>query len=206
MESRAPLKKDWILTRDAFDALLARLDQDRERAAHQYEHIRRALITFFECRGSASPEDHADATINRVARRLAEGREIHAASPVAYFYGIARNILKESWEASARFPASIEGLPRAAIPSIDPDRLEQQRLDRREQESRLECLQGCLRELTPEARELIGAYYQGETSVKIRNRKLLGERLGIPLSTLRIRALRIREKLEGCVASCVSRL
>ena len=67
----AARKKDWILTPEAFARLLAALDPDRERAGLRYENIRRKLIEFFEARGSNSPADNADETINRVARRLA---------------------------------------------------------------------------------------------------------------------------------------
>ena len=54
-------------------------------------------------------------------------------------------------------------------------------------------------------RDLILEYYQGEKSEKIRNRKKLLERLGVPVNTLRMRALRLRERLQGCVEECVGR-
>src|SRR5205085_751225 len=50
-------KKRWELTQAAFDKLLAQLDADVERAAHQYEVIRQGIMRFFECRGSAAPAD-----------------------------------------------------------------------------------------------------------------------------------------------------
>jgi hypothetical protein len=67
---RTARKKDWVLSREAFDALLLNLDPDPERAGARVEHLRRALITFFECRGSAAPEELTDDTMNRVARPL----------------------------------------------------------------------------------------------------------------------------------------
>ena len=62
-------KKDWTLTKEAFERLLDSLDANRERAGEKYENVRRKLIEFFEARGSNSPADRADQTINRVARR-----------------------------------------------------------------------------------------------------------------------------------------
>ena len=88
-------KKDWVLTKEALDKLLACLDQNREQAASRYEIIRRKLMKYFECRGCCSPEDLADETINRVARRIYEGKEIWTSEPANYFYGVARNVLKE---------------------------------------------------------------------------------------------------------------
>lgn len=89
MDGLPSLKKEWVLTREAFDKLLACLDRDRERAAEKYEEIRNALITFFEHRGCLSPQEYADETINRVARRLSEGKEIYANNAASYFYGVA---------------------------------------------------------------------------------------------------------------------
>jgi DNA-directed RNA polymerase specialized sigma24 family protein len=72
-------------------------------------------------------------------------------------------------------------------------------------EQRVECLRTCLQTLTPDNRELILEYYQGEKSSKIENRKRLTERFKVPVNTLRMRALRVREKLQGCVENCLSK-
>jgi DNA-directed RNA polymerase specialized sigma24 family protein len=72
-------------------------------------------------------------------------------------------------------------------------------------ESRLACLRNCLQTLSTDNRELILQYYQGEKGEKIQNRKKLMDRLGIPVNTLRMRALRLRERLQSCVEECVGR-
>src|SRR5437016_12714077 len=90
----AARKKDWTLTKEAFELLLDSLDANRERAGAKYENLRRKLIEFFEARGSYSPADHADETINRVARRIAEGEDIESLE--RYSYGVARLLLKET--------------------------------------------------------------------------------------------------------------
>ena len=54
-------------------------------------------------------------------------------------------------------------------------------------------------------RELILQYYQGEKGAKIENRKKLTVRFKIPLNTLRMRALRLREKLQVCVETCLEK-
>jgi RNA polymerase sigma factor (sigma-70 family) len=186
--------------------LLARLDTDHERAGQKYEHIRQGLVTFFECRGGFSPEDQADETINRVARRLSEGKEIYTENPASYFYGVARNVLKEHWEIPQPASDSLETLPQFKDLADDPARNAQRQSERNLEEQQLECLERCMRELASKDRDLISDYYQGETSLKIRNRKSLAEKLGIPVNALRIRALRIREKLEDCVGRCVKQV
>src|SRR5215471_11614968 len=69
-------RRKWVLTQEAFDRLLASLGEDREVAGERYVEIRKNLVRFFEWRGSAFPEDHADETINRIAKRISEGEEI----------------------------------------------------------------------------------------------------------------------------------
>ena len=96
------VKKDWVLTQQAFDKLLACLNQDRTRAAERYEKIRRKLITFFEGRGCLHAEDLTDDTINRVARRLSEGTEIYSDDPTNFFFGVARRVLQEYWDGQSR--------------------------------------------------------------------------------------------------------
>jgi hypothetical protein len=47
-------KKRWVITREAFDRMLAELHPDIERAGEQYENIRRKLVKLFEWRGRLS--------------------------------------------------------------------------------------------------------------------------------------------------------
>jgi hypothetical protein len=53
--------------------------------------------------------------------------------------------------------------------------------------------------LSSDNRDLILQYYQGEKGEKIQNRKKLLEQLGVPVNNLRMRALRLRERLQSCV-------
>ena len=94
-------------------------------------------------------------------------------------------------------------MPLVKLLSDDADRLHAPQPEPYTQEQRLDCLEHCLQGLPPKDRDLIGGYYQGETSVKIHNRRSLAAKLGVPLNALRIRALRIRERLEACVEGCL---
>jgi DNA-directed RNA polymerase specialized sigma24 family protein len=196
------LKKDWVLTPEAFELLLARLDSDRDLAAQKYEDIRRKLILFFESRGCLIPEESADETFNRVARKLSEGVEVRATDPASYCYGIARNVLQEYWAEPSRSRASMEDVTRTGRHAEHPDQMTEKRLKREKLELRIECLQRCIAGLPENHQALIVRYYEGDSGAKVRGRKLLAEQLGIPINALRIRALRIREKLEDCVNGC----
>jgi DNA-directed RNA polymerase specialized sigma24 family protein len=188
----AYVRKKWTLTQEAFDRLLAALDPDREDAGKKYLEIRGSLIRFFEWRGSPFPEDHADEAINRVAKRISEGEEIR--TPIAYFLGAARMLMLEIQKEQARERHALGELAHAETVSYEFEELE----------PRIRCLERCLKTLTAENRELILQYYQGDKGAKIESRKRLTDRFKIPLNTLRMRALRIREKLQACVENCLN--
>lgn len=196
-------KEDFVLTQEALDRLLRYLNADRETAANQFEVIRTKLIIFFECRGCPNPEDYADITIYRVARILIEGIEIRTTNPLSFIRGVAHKVLQESWEdPSLKFiPLDDPSISRHI--SQDPVEAELQESQRLQHEQELECLERCLKSIPFKNRNLILRYYQGETSVKIKNRKQLAAQIGITMNALALKALRIREKLEACVSNCV---
>jgi len=185
-------RQKWTLNQEAFDKLLVAFDEDRDTAGRKYLEIRNNLTRFFEWRGCSFPEDHADETINRMAKRVVEGEQILNHS--GYAMGVARLLLLEINKGRQREQsalAEISTAPEAYVPEDDGER-------------RLTCLRSCLQTLSPDNRELILQYYQGEKGEKIGNRKKLLERLGIPVNTLRMRALRLREKLQSCVEECLA--
>ena len=184
-------RQKWTLSQEAFDKLLVAFDADRETAGQKYLEIRNNLTRFFEWRGCSFPEDHADETINRMAKRVAEGEEILNHS--GYAIGVARLLLLEINKGRQREQsalAEIGAAPEVYVPEDDGD-------------ARLTCLRSCLETLSPDNRELILQYYHGEKGEKIQNRKKLLDRLGIPVNTLRMRTLRLRERLQSCVEECV---
>lgn len=171
-----------------FNQLLDWLDADREKAGYKYESIRKRLIKIFVCRGSHIPEELADNTINRVARKLPEIRSGYVGDPACYFSGVASNIFRESLR-KGKFPV-IEP-PRPAPPD-------------EETEKDYVLLETCMEKLSGFDRDLVVAYYQQDKHEKIDNRKKMAERLGMNMNALRIRACRIRAALQECVEQCRS--
>src|SRR5262249_58317442 len=95
MESAQSSRKERELTPEAFKKLLAKLDPNPETAGGKYEELRRQLIKFFEWRGSFFPDELADETLNRVARKIDEGEEIEK-NLIALALGIARFVFLET--------------------------------------------------------------------------------------------------------------
>ena len=77
-------------------------------------------------------------------------------------------------------------------------------MEEAEEDHRLVCLRGCMGELDDDERELMLEYYTGEGRDRIRRRKALAENLDVAMNALRIRAYRLRKKLEDCVRECMA--
>ena len=197
MEFVASRKSDWVLTSEALERLLRRLDADRARAGERYEQFRRKLIEFFEARGSHAPADHADEAINRVARKIAEGETVQDVGK--YFYGVARLLWLELLREKAKSPLPLDAV--AAPPSYDDG--EAEAAERQRAERRFECFDACLKRLPPESRAFIVNYYKEEKGEKIKGRKRQAESTGVSLNALRLRASRLRSGLERCVRECL---
>lgn len=196
------------MTQSAFDRMLAELDPDRERAGEKYEQIRQKLMKFFQWRNcsSSAAEEYTDRTIDRVARKIEEGAEIHARDPYLYFHGIAINVLREHWKKVGKDSVeSLDDLPPTRNPSVNPIETQEAEESRVERERRLECLDECVNELPADQLEMITEYHQGEGGAKIARRKAMSERLNLPLNALRIRMCRLRGELEDCITGCVKR-
>jgi DNA-directed RNA polymerase specialized sigma24 family protein len=203
VDSIALQRRHGTLTREAFDKLISSLDANREIAAEKYERIRGRLVNFYEYRGCSSPEDYADITINCAAKKLNEGSQIYSTDPLSFFIGIARNLMQEYWELVPKRASSLQDLSEAEHPSENLTESLQREEELNRSESELGCLEHCLEEITPQNRDLIIGYYVGEKSQKIDNRKRLATQFDIAPATLRLRAFRLREKLESCVKGCV---
>ena len=182
--------KDRSVSREAFDQMLAWLDSDRERAGKRYEEIRCGLIKIFVCQGCSDPEGLADETIDRVIHKVPEIAPNYAGNPALYFSGVARYILLEYKNRIAQ----LRLLPAAPPKQIGEDE---------DIEREYECLDRCIERLTPANRELIMEYYREEKRAMIENRKRLAESMGVTLNALRVRADRVRNSLEKCVANCL---
>jgi hypothetical protein len=172
------------LTQLAFDTFLERLDPDRENAGAQFETLRHKLLQYFSYEGCSLPDRWADETLDRVAKRLADGSPIEEIN--VYTRGVARMVLREARLAETR-ERSVHTLP-SPSPSAG--------------EREAACLDGCIEKLRREARELVEGYYLGSPESRIAARKTLALRMGINMDALRSRALRVRRQLEICLEDC----
>jgi DNA-directed RNA polymerase specialized sigma24 family protein len=191
MSEGPSLKQEWSLTRAAFDKLLVCFGPDRERAGEKYEQVRQKLTRFFEWRGCPFPEDYTDETINRVAKKIDEGELVR--DPDSYCYSVARLVFMESLRRQEKEREAVRHQPPPPLPE-DPV-----------QSDRLRCLERCVQQIPPKDQELLTEYYQGEHGSQINVRQRLARLLELSDNALKIRACRLRKRLEDCIKHCLGR-
>jgi DNA-directed RNA polymerase specialized sigma24 family protein len=169
-----------VLTQSALDTLLVWLDPDRDAAGEKYEGIRQTLMRFFEWRRCLPADEHADETIDRVARKIAGGEQVRSADPRSYFYGVAKHVYQE-W---LKVPPAVDVLtepPVAVVPDVS---------------RRLECVRDCRATLGTGSRELLERYYLDAPDG-------LADSLGVTHNALRLRVFKEKQKLRACVERCL---
>jgi DNA-directed RNA polymerase specialized sigma24 family protein len=129
----------------------------------------------------------ADETINRV---ILKSSEENIENKLAYCYGVARNVYRES----LRKERSHLNIDEVTIPAKAPA----------EQSFSGECLDKCLAELSPESRTIILDYFSEVKLAKIELHRRISEGLEMTQTALRMRVMRIKQKLKICVQECMS--
>lgn len=196
-------KRNWTITESAFEGLLEWLDGGKNSDGQNYLEIRQRLVAYFDRKNCLTPDELADETLNRVARRLEEEGAIEAETPAKYCYITARFVFLESLRGTDKVNIPLDDVLRK--PQSHELIAKEQSEEKELKERLLDCLEKCTGELEPLNRELIVSYYFGEERVKIENRRKLAEKLGISVNALSIRACRIRDKLETCVGKCANK-
>lgn len=186
--------KTLSLTQESFEMLLGWLDSDRNAAGQKYETIRFRLIKIFYGRGLPDAESLADETINRVAGKVKDIVQSYEGDPALYFYGTAQKV---SLEAHRRKPIAAPSSSSVYQPVFDEHSEEEHR--------RRNCLDRCLIKLSRDDRRMVVQYYASEERTSIDHRHRLAEQFRLTPNTLRVRAHRIRQRLQKCVEDCVGR-
>jgi DNA-directed RNA polymerase specialized sigma24 family protein len=178
---------------DDLQRLLARLDSDASKAGISYLTLRHRAAKLFSWNGCYPAEDLAAEALERVARRL-QTEQVH--DIVAFTLKVVQLMCFEFYRHAKR-ERSIEDLePILPNTSTEPERDIIERID---QDMWLKYLRACLLTLAEEDRDLILQFYGAEEIKNKDHRRMLAEERGLQLGTLRVRANRIRERLEVCI-------
>jgi len=188
------MARDSAIAPGSFDEILTWLNSDREVAGDQYVQLRHDLVKIFRWNRCGDPEGLTDEVFDRVLRKVHELRQTFKGDPRLFFYGVARNLIKEESK-RLRGHISLDDMDLAAnAPAGEHNNT---RLMREE------CLDLCLQKIGRNKRELILDYYAKEKQAKIDHRAEVARRLGISVEALRVRVYRIRSTLEECINRCL---
>lgn len=190
------MARDLAIPPKSFDEILAWLHPDRDQAGDIYVQLRHDLTKIFTWNRCADPEGLTDEVFDRVARKVHDVRPTFEGDPKLYFYGIARNLIKESPKRVKR-QVSLEDTDLRAPDTSTDDEMARMRED---------CLNSCLQDLDPEKKELILSYYARDKQAKIDHRSEMARKLGISVETLRVRVHRLRGTIETCIERCLNRM
>src|SRR5215471_1789281 len=91
--------------------LLAVFDSDPKRAEERYRELHQKLVRYFGWNQAAEPEDMAQEALKRGITRLQEGQKITTDDPAGYFFGIARNLVREGWSIRKTEPLPLDDQP-----------------------------------------------------------------------------------------------
>jgi hypothetical protein len=177
----------------ALARLLERLDPDQAAAGERYEDLRHTLLRFFEWRRVALADLAADETLDRLGRRLAGGETI--VDVRAYALGIARLVALEHQRRPETRHVPLD--PPAAQRLVAP-------ADPAGDDARMTCFDGCFGALAPDIRQFIVGYYSNAGRERIDARAELARQQQLSPNALRLRAQRIRDRLEHCIGQCLA--
>lgn len=183
----SPRQPGRVFEASTFERLLDFLGgTDATSKAEKYRQVRDRLESFFRWRGLGDASGLADDTLDRVARRVEAG-EVRTSTPNAFVVGVARMVALEAGRKD-RKDVNIDDRSIAAPAPAEP-----------EDELRLRALDSCLESLVTAERNLVLGYYRDEGPSRIAGRAKLAQSLGTTVEALRVRAFRLRARLEQCV-------
>ena len=190
------MARDSAIPPESFDEILAWLSPDRDVAGTIYVQLRQDLTKIFTWNRCPDPEGLTDEVFDRVAKKIHDVRQTYVGDPKLYFYGVARNLIKESPK-RVKKQVSLEDTDLRAPDTSTDDEMARMRED---------CLNSCLQDLEPEKKELILSYYARDKQAKIDHRSEMARKLGISVETLRVRVHRLRVTIETCIERCLNRM
>jgi DNA-directed RNA polymerase specialized sigma24 family protein len=138
-------------------------------------------------RNAAQTDELADETINRV---ILKSSEEQIENKIAYFYGVAKNVYRES----LRKERTHLDIDEVTIAAKAPE----------EQSFSGECLDKCLAKLSAESRDLLLDYFSEAKQAKIELHRRISENLDMTQTALRMRVMRTKQKLKICVQECMA--
>ena len=198
MQNPAEFRPPAISMTDSFKLLLEHLDSDENAAAEKYLTLYSKIVKIIIWKRfpESEAERIADIVVDRIAKKIKEGEEIQNVN--AYARTVLNFVLLEQ-NRKNKEDAVGDDLPEVWVSPEIAD----------EPDLRIECLRKCLGEISSSEsdKRLIVGYYEQKPGGKTKdNRKSLAKNLGLTMNHLKVKASRLRGRLEKCINGCVRKL
>jgi len=175
------------LTSESFTKLLETLSSNEREAAVVYTDLHASLVRYFELKGISEPDKAADETIDRVAEKINQEKEVKDLT--RYAFGVAKFVY-------------LEKLRREKIGLHAADEFYSKNGTSKNfgGSDEFEPLRKCFESLYKHEQELLSIYFEDLPFDQLsENRQKMADRENVSLNTLRIRVSRLRKRLEDCL-------
>ncbi len=175
------------MTAESLKQLLTAFSTDPAAAGDAYQKLRESLRRYFEFKGDCAPETAADATLDRIARKISEGIEI--ADITKYGFAAARLIYLER----LRLEQKQTNAARQFYAASDARAGD-------EENDGFAPMRECFGELPEADRKMLQNYFADLPSAELSaRRQFLIDEQQMTLNQMRLRIFRLRKRLQNCV-------
>lgn len=181
------------MTEEELKQFLQWLDSDQSKAGLKYEQLRQRLILYFARRQCPTAEDLTDVVLDAAVQHFYKQNSLLLTKPLPYIFGIARNVCRRYFDRQNLIDGETDW-GRLLLSDYDEEHNYKER--------RSSCLLTCLRNLKEQDRRLFLLYYLKQTKTMDEYRLGLAKKFGLTINGLRLKIMRLRDRLRDCIRSC----
>ena len=171
------------MTEESFKILLENLKLNSNESGAAYTDLRNSLVRYFQIKGDFDADEAADATLDRVAMKLAQNIKIE--NLTKYSFGVARLIFLERLR--------IAGKNKIAQTEFYSDQNIGKTPD-------LAFFRECFNNLVGEDKEMLTEYFADLSFSELMTyREKIAVKYKTSISNLRLKVFRLKKRLEDCL-------
>lgn len=181
------------MTEEELKQFLQWLDSDQGKAGLKYEQLRQRLILYFVRRQCPPAEDLTDVVLDAAALHYFKQNSLLLTKPLPYIFGIARNVCRRYFDRQNLIDGEADW-GRLLPTDYNEEHWYKERRSR--------CLRICLQNMKEQDRQLLLRYYLKQTKTLDEYRLGLAKKFGLTINGLRLKMMRLRDRLRDCIRSC----
>ncbi len=180
------------MTDKSLNVLLESFTENQDEAGRAYTNLRNSLVRYFQIKGDFDADEAADATLDRVAAKLAQNTKVD--NLTKYSFGVARLIFLERLRTAEK------------AGTAQTEFYAQQKSDKTdEQTDDFSIFRECFDVLIDEEKEILKNYFADLPFANLTaHREDLSLKYNVSLNNMRLKVFRLRQRLENCLKNKLS--